>query len=113
MRRTILMACLRAAGCAAVIVVCGHAQRAAAQASVQNVTLSPFVIGFVPVVNNGAVGGVLIDARGVVARADTDAEDRLRAAREKALQDVPADLDRASDLRKISLRGLEQAITEL
>ncbi len=76
-------------------------------------TLSPFVIGFVPVVNNGAVGGVLIDARGVVARADTDAQDRLRAAREKALQAVPAELDRASDLRKVSLRGLEQAITEL
>ncbi len=113
MRRTILKACLRAAACAAVIVVCVYGQRAMAQASVQNVTLSPFVIGFVPVVNNGAVGGVLIDARGVVARADTDSEDRLRAAREKALKEAPADLDRFSELRKVSLRGLEQAITEL
>ncbi len=114
MRRTVLKAWLRAASCAAVIVLCGHGQRAPAQqASIQSVTQSPFVIGFVPVVNNGAVGGVLIDARGVVARADTDAQDRLRAAREKALQEVPPDLDRASDLRKVSLRGLEQAITEL
>jgi hypothetical protein len=114
MRRDSFCFMLRAWSCAAILMACGSTGPALAQAVLQDVTLSPFVIGFRPVVGrNGAVGGVLIDARGVVARADADAQDRLQTAREKALEAVPADLDRASELRKVSLRGLEQAITEL
>src|SRR5437764_2511591 len=113
MRRIIFQATLRAVSCAAVMIGCGYENRLPAQASVQDVALTPFVIGFRPVVNNGAVGGVLIDARGVVARASPEAQDRLRATRQKVLRDVLDDLDRASELRKVSLRGLEQAITEL
>src|SRR5947208_4812941 len=108
MRRIVFRAWLRAASCAAVVIACGYENRLPAQASIQDVTFTPFVIGFRPVVGNGAVGGVLIDARGVVARASPDAQDRLRAVREKAMREVPAGLGRASDLRKISLRGLEQ-----
>jgi len=112
MRRILSAARLRALAYAAAAAISGS-QQLPAQAILQDVTLSPFVIGYNVVVNNGAVGGVMIDARGVVTRANTDAEDRLRVAREKALQPLSADLDRASELRKVSLRGLEQAITEL
>ena len=49
----------------------------------------PFVTAFIPVIGrNGAVGGVLIDAGGVVARADIDEQDRLRKAWLAALQPI-------------------------
>ena len=40
----------------------GHAQ------SLSEATLRPFVVGVVPVVGNGAVGGVAIDAQGAIER---------------------------------------------
>ena len=56
----------------------------------------PFVIGLLPVVGrNGAVGGVSIDAKGVVARSDVDQSQRLRDARLKALQEIGGDLQAA------------------
>jgi hypothetical protein len=73
----------------------------------------PFVIGFVPVVGaGGAVGGVSIDAQGVVARSDIDQTRKLRDARLKALQEASTELQSASRMRKISLRGLASAIEE-
>jgi hypothetical protein len=81
--------------------------------SVSNATLRPFVVGIRPVVRNGAVGGVSIDAAGVVSRCQVDELNQLRSEREKALQPVPADLGHPSELRKISLRRLEAAISQL
>ncbi len=77
---------------------------------VANVQLRPFVIGIVPIVGNGAVGGVSVDAEGVLARAAVDATDRLRESRLKAMGQVPVELERSSALRKVSLRRLETEI---
>jgi hypothetical protein len=57
------------------------------------------------------VGGVSIDARGVVTNVRIDELNELKQVREQALKAVPGDLkDHA--LRKISLRQLEAAIAE-
>jgi hypothetical protein len=57
------------------------------------------------------VGGVSIDARGVVSKVRLDELNELRLARAQALNPVPGDL-RAAALRKVSLRRLEAAIAE-
>src|SRR5690606_11447798 len=76
--------------------------------------LRPFVVGLVPVVGRrGAVGGVLIDASGVVVRSDAETLRRLREARTRALQPIAADLQAASPLRKISLRGIGATLERL
>lgn len=73
----------------------------------------PFVIAVEPVIGpNGAVGGVAIDANGVLDRAEIDVSPRLVAERRRALEPVTADLNRASPLRKVSLRRLESLIAE-
>ncbi len=75
-------------------IVCGRPERAAAQ------LIQP------------AVGGVLIDADGVLVNAEIDKVNLLRDLRVKALQQVPADLNRPCPLRKVSLRELAAAIAE-
>ena len=45
----------------------------------------PFVTSVVPVVGNGAVGGVLVNANGVVSRADVDSLGKLKAVRLQSL----------------------------
>jgi len=75
--------------------------------------LKPFVIAVIPVVGrNGAVGGVSIDARGVVDRCSGETAGQLRRAWLAAM--IPADggMARASSLRKVSLRRLEAAIAD-
>lgn len=57
-----------------------------------------------------AVGGVSIDAEGVLKNAEQDALDQLVQFRLNALAPAPGDLKRPAELRKISLRRLEQAI---
>ena len=57
------------------------------------------------------VGGVSIDARGVVTNVRVDELNELKQLREQALKPVPGDLKRQA-LRKISLRQLEAAIAE-
>jgi hypothetical protein len=57
------------------------------------------------------VGGVSIDARGVVTNVRVDELNQLKRLREQALKPVPGDLKRQA-LRKISLRQLEAAIAE-
>jgi Protein of unknown function (DUF1598) len=86
------------------------ARSAPAQGRVTFGSTRPFVIGVVPVVGFGAVGGVSIDASGVVSMVEVDALDRLRDERQQALQPLADDLDRPSALRKISLRLLEEAV---
>lgn len=63
-------------------------------------------VGFV----NGAVGGVSIDANGVLADPTLDEVGELRKLRSAAIADMPAELNDPSPLRKISLRRLEAAI---
>jgi len=71
----------------------------------------PFVIGWIPVVGpGGAVGGVSIDAQGVIDRCDVELTGKLRDARLKALSPVSADLAKDSRLRKVSLHGLTAAL---
>lgn len=60
----------------------------------------------------GAVGGISIDASGVLSNAERDQVHKLRDLRAKALAEVPGDLRAPAELRKISLRGLMAVIDE-
>src|SRR5688572_5754507 len=80
---------------------------------VSNTQIEPFVVGIIPVVGrSGAVGGVSIDAAGVLSRSSVDASNQLREARQRALAPIDSDLAATSALRKISLRRLSTAIDE-
>lgn len=82
-----------------------------AQAYIGVGSLRPFVVGIIPVVGNGAVGGVSINAQGVLDRATVEAMSELVEARKAALAEgVSANVAVASKLRKVSLHRLEQAI---
>ncbi|HEV7226761.1 MAG TPA: DUF1598 domain-containing protein [Pirellulales bacterium] len=59
-----------------------------------------------------AVGGIFIDARGAVSNAQQDQIGRLRELRLKELKQAPGDLNRPAELRKVSLRMLDEAIGE-
>jgi hypothetical protein len=59
-----------------------------------------------------AVGGVWINADGLLSNAEPDMLDQLRQVRAKALKEIPGDLNQPSELRKVSLRKLEEAISE-
>ena len=58
------------------------------------------------------VGGVSIDARGIVQKVKLDEVGELLRVRKAAFQPVPGDM-KLSALRKVSLRQLEAAIAEL
>jgi hypothetical protein len=60
----------------------------------------------------GAVGGISINADGVLANAQQDNLHKLRDVRAKALAAVPGDLAQPTELRKISLRGLIATIED-
>jgi hypothetical protein len=83
-----------------------------AQSSVGAVTQRPFVIGVVPVVGNGAVGGVAIDAKGAVEQAEQHDLAALREARRSAMAGLAGDVTKRSKLRRISLRRLEALLAE-
>jgi hypothetical protein len=55
-----------------------------------------------------AVGGISIDASGLVRNAEVDALNQLHAVRARAMADVPGDLRAAQPLRKVSLRRIEE-----
>ena len=59
-----------------------------------------------------AVGGISIDADGVLANAEKDNLHKLHDLRARALAEVPGDLREPSELRKISLRGLSAVIAD-
>lgn len=61
----------------------------------------------------GAVGGVAIDANGSLQNAEVDAQGRLLALREMRLDPVPQDLAAKTQLRRVSLRRLEDQIQTL
>jgi len=78
-----------------------------AQFSISDSSTVPFVAGIIPVVGgNGQVGGVSVDAKGVVSRAKLDKGD-LVAARNALLAGAPR-----TKLRVISLARLEQSFAE-
>jgi hypothetical protein len=90
---------------------------AAGQSRVFDVQLRPFVTGIIPVVGrNGAVGGVSIDAEGVLARTSAEQSSRLREARLQALAEMDREIGREltapSKMRKVSLRRLAAALEE-
>lgn len=58
----------------------------------------------------GQVGGVKIDADGVVSNPEVSELKELQAAWQNGLQEVPADLEAWTDLRFVSLRQLEAKI---
>jgi hypothetical protein len=64
------------------------------------------------VVNSRAVGGISIDASGLLDNATLDAMGELRRLRAEAMDNVPEGLNQANPTRKVSLRGLQQAIAE-
>jgi hypothetical protein len=59
-----------------------------------------------------AVGGISINSDGLIANATTDSLGKLRTERVRLMQKIPADLHGSVTLRKVSLRGLEEAIEE-
>jgi hypothetical protein len=70
----------------------------------------PFVMGVVPVVGNGVVGGVAIDANGAIEQAEQRDIVALRSARCAALEGVAQDITKPSKLRKISLSRLDKLL---
>ncbi len=60
---------------------------------------------------NGAVGGIAIDAEGVVREPTAEATEALRQALQERLQVVPTEMG-PMNLRKISLRQLEAALQD-
>ena len=74
------------------------------------VTCQPtFAGGFV---RQNAVGGVSIDAEGVVSNPEVGDPERLAAVRESGLGNVPTDIAAQSPLRFVSLRALEAIVAE-
>jgi len=59
-----------------------------------------------------AVGGVSIDADGILNNATTDNLNKLSNLRRQALEKIPGDLNGAAEMREISLRRLEAAIDD-
>ena len=59
---------------------------------------------------NGAVGGVSINAEGVLSEPTVAATNGLRQFVAERLQDVPEEMEAKVSLRKISLRKLEAAL---
>ena len=81
--------------------------------TVSNTSFRPFVTGFVPVVGpRGNVGGVSVDARGVVKNADPEYVADLTKLKREALAEIPQALGTQSRLRKVSLRRAEEAVVE-
>ncbi len=96
----------------AIAFLCIFPGRASSQVgSVRSTEWRPFVISFIPVIGrNGAIGGVSIDGDGFVDRAETAETAKLSDAWLKAARPVAAELNRASELRKVSLPRLEAAL---
>src|SRR5436190_22324857 len=61
-------------------------------------------------IRNPGVGGVKIDTDGVVSNPQVGELKQLQAAWQKGLQQVPADLEKWTDLRFVSLKQLEAEI---
>jgi hypothetical protein len=65
------------------------------------------------ILGGSAVGGVDINAKGVLDNPTVQARAELRAARAAALQPIAGDLEKFTKQRKVSLRGLNAALAQL
>ena len=62
--------------------------------------------------NQRSVGGVIVLDNGLLTNADVDARGNLQRMIAEGLDAVPEGLDRSTPIRKVSLRGLDAAISE-
>ena len=62
--------------------------------------------------NTSAVGGVAIDVDGLVSAPTVEQQQELLQIRKTAIEQAPADLMAFTELRAVSLRGLEAAIAK-
>jgi hypothetical protein len=83
-----------------------------AQSTISSVTQRPFVVGLIPVVRNGTVGGVAIDANGAIQQAEDRDVLALRDVRRAAISGLAGDITKPSKLRKISLRRLDALLAK-
>lgn len=104
--RHLLIRCAVVSICAATAPAVGHAQ------SIGEATVRPFVVGVVPVVGNGAVGGVAIDAKGAIEEAEERDVVALRDARRAALEGRAGEISKPSALRKVSLHRLDALLAQ-
>ncbi|QEF97603.1 hypothetical protein Mal15_16440 [Stieleria maiorica] len=91
----------------------GTAPIAAAQgiAAIQNVSSTPFVTGITPIIGSrGGVGGVWVDADGVVGRVGHDDLGQLRASWSQVADAIDGVGDAESDFRVVSLARLDRAL---
>ena len=65
-----------------------------------------------PFFGRNSVGGVLIDADGILSNPTTADLRELQQAWQAGLEDIPADLDDPVDLRFVSLKGLETELAK-
>lgn len=83
-------------------------------AGIQSATQRVFVTSVTPVIGpGGLVGGVLVDAEGVVSRPDGEELASLQATRAAALQRQPAEITRPTAMRMISLKRLDESLERL
>jgi len=86
------------------------------EADAQNNNQPPQVGGGLGIGNtifNRQVGGVLVNVDGVLANVDLRDRKGLAELRRKALARVPVEMSAAIELRMISLRALDEAVSEL
>lgn len=87
--------------------------QAAHSQSVSFLSQRAFVTSFTPVIGrNGAVGGVDIDADGVLKRVRVQPTEQLAVLRANATHGASLDVRRASPMRKVSLRRMEAEIAK-
>ncbi len=73
---------------------------------------SPAVWAQNPVFGSSAVGGVMIDAQGVLTNATVDQTGELKRLLDENKTPLPGDMNKAVELRKVSLRKLCEAMRE-
>ena len=81
-----------------------------ALASLATIMLATYVHGGVGFGNQRSVGGVVIDAAGVVRTATVQEQQELANLVRQGLNPVAGDLREAAEMRMISLKGLQEAI---
>lgn len=100
--RCVRLARRRVLTSAMILLAAAWTSSVSAQQQQQNVTNNVLTI----------VGGVAIDAGGMLTNADRDSSGRLRQFRLEALQAIPEGMNQAAGLRKVSLRRLEAEINK-
>ena len=99
--------------CVVFVTAAGLSDRASGQSSVSFLGQRVFLTGLTPIIGpRGGVGGIEVDADGVLSRVEMDEGPRLGRERTEALRGISQDVRRDSPMRKVSLRLLEAEISE-